>query len=272
MRFGSLKAKVRMEEECNNYAFRPHNYEGVFFSLSTLKSKEREKMSMSKSKRSNLEKLALAAVFCALALGSMFVFRIQVAGFLTFDTKDAIIALCSLLLGPVYGVVAAAAVSILELITVSGTGFWGLVMNFLSTGTFALTCGIIYKYKRTFAGAIIAVIMSVISVTTVMLLANLFIVPLYMTGVSRSDVAGMIPALLLPFNLTKATLNAAIVLAVYKPISSALKKADLLPDAGDNYRFGLRSVILIVCAVLVIVAAILVFALVLNGDFQFIFS
>ena len=216
----------------------------------------------------DLKKLALAAVFCALALGSMFVFRIQVAGFLTFDMKDAIIALCSLLLGPVYGVVAAAAVSILELITVSGTGFWGLVMNFLSTGTFALTCGIIYNYKRTFAGAIIAVIMSVISVTTVMLLANLFIVPLYMTGVSRSDVAGMIPALLLPFNLTKASLSAAIALMIYKPLSSALKRAHLLPNAGGGYRFNLRSVIITVCSVIVIVIAVLVLILYLGGSFE----
>ena len=59
-------------------------------------------MSNSKGNRSNLEKLALAAVFCALALGSVFVFRIKVA-FLTFDAKDAVIVLCSLLLCPVYG-------------------------------------------------------------------------------------------------------------------------------------------------------------------------
>lgn len=121
----------------------------------------------------------VAAVFCALAYASVYVFHIKVA-FLTFDAKDAVIGLASLLLGPVYGIVSAALVAVLEFITISDTGVYGLIMNFLSTGTFALCCGIIYKYKRTFPGAILAVIMSLISVTAVMMLANLFITPFFM--------------------------------------------------------------------------------------------
>ncbi|MBR4910572.1 MAG: ECF transporter S component [Clostridia bacterium] len=217
----------------------------------------------------DLKKLALAAVLCALALGSMFVFRIKVQ-FLTFDAKDSVIALCSLLLGPLYGVCSAAAVAVLELFTTgSDTGFYGLIMNFLSSGTFALTCGIIYKYRRTFGGAVLAVIMSVISVTTVMLLANLFITPLFMHA-PRSAVVAILPTLILPFNLTKSSLNAAITLMVYKPLSAALKRAGLTPSSGDaKYRFGLRSVIVTVCAVLVIIAAVLVLILCMGGSFKF---
>ena len=106
------------------------------------------------NKKINLKKLAVAAALCALAFASMFLFRIKVQ-FLTFDAKDAVIGLSSLLLGPLYGVCSAAAVAFLEFLTVSDTGVYGLIMNFLSSGTFAFTCGIIYKYRRTFSGAVL---------------------------------------------------------------------------------------------------------------------
>ncbi|MBR5922907.1 MAG: ECF transporter S component, partial [Clostridia bacterium] len=191
------------------------------------------------TKKLNLKKITVAAALCALAFASMFVFRIKVQ-FLTFDAKDAIIALSSLLLGPFYGVCSAATVALLEFLTVSDTGVYGLIMNFLSSGTFAFTCGIIYKYKRTFSGAVLSVVLSVISVTSVMMLANLFITPYFM-GAPSSAVIALIPTLLLPFNLTKASLSAAITLIIYKPLSTALKRAKLLPRDGESYRFNLRS-------------------------------
>ena len=220
------------------------------------------------TKNLNLKKLAVAAALCALAFVSMFVFRIKVQ-FLTFDAKDAIIGLSSLLLGPLYGVCSAAVVAVLEFLSVSDTGVYGLIMNFLSSGTFAFTCGIIYKYKRTFAGAVVSVIMSVISVTAVMMLANLFITPVFM-GAPRSAVVAMLPTLLLPFNLTKASLSAAITLVIYKPLSTALKKAKLLPAGESDYRFNMRSVIITVCAAIVIITAVLVLLLYLGGNFQII--
>lgn len=223
------------------------------------------------AKKISIKKLSLAAALCALAFVSMFVFRIKVQ-FLTFDAKDAIIGITSLLLGPVYGVCSAAAVALLEFLSVSDTGIYGLIMNFLSSGTFALTCGVIYKYKRTFSGAIVSVLMSVLSVTAVMMLANLFITPVFM-GAPRSAVIGMLPTLLLPFNLAKSSMSAAIALIIYKPLSSGLKKANLLPGhSGEKYRFTLRSIIVTVCAVLVIIFAVLVLFLYLNGTFEFIRS
>ena len=220
------------------------------------------------TKRINIKKLALASALCALAFVSMFVFRIKVQ-FLTFDAKDAIIGLASLLLGPLYGVCGAAVVAVLEFVSVSDTGVYGLIMNFLSSGTFALACGVIYKYKRTFSGAVAAVSISVLSVTAVMMLANLFITPVFM-GAPRSAVIAMLPTLLLPFNLAKSAMSAAIALIIYKPLSSSLKRAGLLPSDGQVYRFNIRSAIITVCAVIVIVLAALVLFLYLDGTFQFI--
>ena len=214
----------------------------------------------------NLKKISVAAVLSALAYASVFVLRFKVQ-FLTLDFKDAIIAITSLLLGPLYGVCSAAVGALLEFLSVSDTGLYGLIMNFLSSGTFALTCGIIYKYKRTFKGAVLSVVMSVISVTAVMLLANLFITPLFM-GAPREVVIAMLPKLLLPFNLIKASMNAAITLVIYKPLSSGLKRANLLPRDNKKYRFDLRSAIITVCAVIVIVIAVLVLVLYLGGNLE----
>lgn len=178
-----------------------------------------------------IKKLAVISMFCALSYVVMVAVRIPVM-FLTLDIKDSIIVLCSLLYGPVAGLSAAIVVPVLELITVGDTGVYGFIMNVLSSVTFALVAGLIYRYKRTLTGAIVGLTSAVATVTAVMLLANLFITPYYM-GATVADVAALIPKILLPFNLVKAVLNAAIVLLFYKPLSKVLKKSRLMTVGGD---------------------------------------
>ena len=64
--------------------------------------------------------------------------------------------------------------------------------------------------------------------TAVMLLWNYLITPLYMTGTSRADIAGMLLPIFLPFNLLKAGLNSSITLLLYKPLVTGLRKAGLI--------------------------------------------
>lgn len=219
----------------------------------------------------DLKKITVTAVFCAVAYLCMFIFRFKV-GFLTFDFKDAVIAVVSFLFGPLYGVATAGTVALLELVTVSDTGFYGLIMNFLSSSAFAFSCGIIYKHKRSFSGAIFAVSAAVISVTLVMVLANIFITPFYM-HVSTEVVVNMIPTLLLPFNLCKATMNAAITLIIYKPLTVNLKKLGLLKSDGDTkFKLTKKTVILTICAVLVALFTAFVLINVLGGSFELVKS
>lgn len=218
-------------------------------------------------KTSYTKKIAVIGMLCALAYICMFVFRIKV-GFLTFDAKDAVIAITSLIYGPLWGGLTAVLVPVLEFLTVSDTGVYGLIMNTLSSVTFAAVCGSIYKYKRSFSGAIIGVIASAFSVTAVMMVANLFVTPLFM-GVERSTVVGMIPTLLLPFNAVKATLNAALTLALYKPFTTALRQARLLPQSqAPSFRLHRKSVVLLVCSLIVAVAAIVFLMMALSGEFE----
>lgn len=224
---------------------------------------------MSTAKKIDVKKLTVIAMLCALGFLCTVLFKFKVA-FLTFDVKDAILSIASLLYGPLAGVASAAVVALLEMVTVSDTGFYGLVMNFLSSGTFTLVCGVIYKYRRSLSGAVIGVAAAALSVTAVMLLANLFITPFYL-GVERGEVVNMLGTTLLPFNLTKSVFNAALTLIIYKPFTTAMRKTGLLPKPQNNsYRLGLKTILLILSAVVVIVLAMLFFVLKLNGTFEFL--
>lgn len=213
-----------------------------------------------------IKKIAATATFCALAYACMYFIKIPV-GFLTLDVKDSLIILCALLFGPVYGLAIAVVVPFLELITISGTGVYGFIMNVLSSVTFSLTASLIYRYKKSMMGAIVGLCSGVFAVTSVMMLANLFITPYYIGG-SVADVAAMIPKILLPFNLVKAILNAAIVLLLYKPLSKVLKRIGFLSASAKlqstETRGRLRSIVITVVAIAVILASLAIIFFVLR--------
>ncbi len=224
----------------------------------------------------NIKKMTVVAVLCAIAylVSLVFPFKVQ---FLTFDLKDAIIAISALMYGPLAGLISSVIVPFLELITTSDTGPYGFIMNFLSSATFSVTAGLIYKYKRSFSGAILAIISAVFAVTAVMLLANLFITPYYLLIMSdntdidaaRGMVIGMIPTLLLPFNLIKSIVNASLTLLVYKPVTAAFVRMRLVEKKTYSKGAGLRSVILMLCCLAVAAAAVVVFVLCLGGTVEF---
>ncbi len=215
--------------------------------------------------KQNLKKLSVTAMLCALAYICMFVFKFKV-GFLTFDLKDAILTVIAFLYGPIYGVVSSVLVALLEFVSVSDTGVYGLIMNALSSAVFTFTCGVIYKYRRTLLGAVLGSASAVFAMTAVMLVANIFITPFYM-GVGRAEVAGMIPTLLLPFNLIKGIVNAAITMIVYKPITSALKRVGL--STGSTQKTDIKKFIpLALCTLVLLVLAVFVILFMLNGEFK----
>ena len=221
----------------------------------------------------------MAAVFCALAIASTYVMHIKVM-FLTFDAKDAVITIAGLLFGPIYSLAISLVVSFIEFITIGDAGPWGFLMDFLSTAIFSCTCALIYKYKKNLKGAIVGLVSSVLAMTAFMILFNLFIVPLYTPNYTTAAVAQMVPTLFLPFNLTKALMNAAIVLILYKPASQALKATKVLPrsiavsENGANAEEIKKKTIkfsLTVSAVALAIAAVclVVFFIFLHGNVEF---
>ena len=237
-----------------------------------------QKTNFSQTGSWNLKKLVVGAVFCALAFVSMFVMRINVM-FLTFDAKDAVVTLAGLLLGPVYALAISVVVPVIESLMIGDTGIWGLVMDILSTASFSFVCALIYKYKKNIKGAVVGLLTAVFAMTSVMLLFNLFVVPLYTPNMTTAAVAKMIPSLFLPFNLTKGVLNAALVLVFYKPISRAVKAAKLLPRSQTSFEENsaeakkkgtMFSLVVTLVGIAVAALCVVIFFMVLGGDFTLI--
>jgi riboflavin transporter FmnP len=155
----------------------------------------------------------------------------------------------------------AVASSVIETLTFGGdTGWYGLLMNILSSVAFSFTASFIYKLKRDINGALIGLFAAVITTTGVMLLANMFITPLYFgLPVMAPYVMSLLPTLLLPFNLAKALMNGAIAMLLYKPVLLALSKSNLLPGKSINASFNKNSVIIIVTGTIFVVAALVIF-------------
>ena len=218
--------------------------------------------------KTRTKQITFTGLFCAVAYLSVFLFRFSgIGGFLTFDAKDAVLVLCGLFFGPWYGLGATLAVTLLEAVTASSTGVWGLLMNFLSSGTFVLVASAIYRRFRTLRGAVAALAAGILSTTLVMLPANLLITPIYM-HVGRDAVLALLLPLLLPFNLLKSTCNAALVLLLYKPLSGAMKRFGVLPGKPGAYRLDRRTVIVIAAALLLLAASVLLVIFWLGGTFE----
>lgn len=215
-----------------------------------------------------IKKLSAVAMFCALAFVLTYI-KIPVL-FLSLEVKDAVIVLCTLLFGPIWGLCIAVLVPFLEMVTHSSTGVYGFLMNVLSSVTFSMVAGLIYKYKKSFYGAIVGLLSGIFAVTAVMVLANLLITPYYM-GTTVQAVAALIPKVLLPFNFLKATLNGSLVLLLYKPLSRVLKRTGFLAakplseeGASSSVRNTARSIAVTVIASLIIVASLAVIFFVLR--------
>ena len=125
----------------------------------------------------NTEKMVGIAIFAALAFVVSLVVRFPVQ-FLTFDAKDAVITIAAFVYGPVSAVIISFLAALIEMITISTTGWYGFLMNFASSAAFSLTASLIYKKKRNLNGAIISLYSAIGATVGVMLLLNLLVTPL----------------------------------------------------------------------------------------------
>ena len=224
---------------------------------------------MSRLTSSNkLRRIALIAVFGALAYALMLVVHFKVS-FLTLDLKDTVITLAGLYFGPGAALSLSVLVPLLELISVSDTGLYGFLMNFISTATFSLTASFIYRYKRSLVGAIVALLSAAAATVGVMMLFNLWVTPYYM-GVTVETVKGLIPTLLLPFNTVKSCMNVGFVLLLYKPISTVMQRMRLIAKKDQKTSWNWRTIAVLVLALVLIIASFAVIFGVLGGRFEWL--
>ncbi len=177
------------------------------------------------------KKMTVISMLCAAAFIAVFFIRIPImpaVSFLKYEPKDIIIVIGGFIYGPLASLIVSLIVSLIEFITISETGVIGLVMNVLSSCSFACVAAAIYKSKRTMKGAVSGLICGVLAMSAVMLLWNYLITPLYMK-IDRAVVKSMLIPAFLPFNLIKGVLNMSFTLFLYKPITTALRKSGALP-------------------------------------------
>ena len=204
-------------------------------------------------------------VFSALAFLTTTLCQIlpKVGGFLSIDAKDAVIAISSFIYGPIAAPIISVIVAFLEFISFSETGIWGFVMNFTSSAVFSLTASLIYKFRKSFNGAVIGFGAATLLTTSVMIALNPVIIPLY-TPVTREVVISMIPTLLLPFNFAKTLMNSAIAMLLYKPVINALRAAKLIRKSEHETTFNRTSVITLIIGGVALVAALVIYAILMK--------
>jgi riboflavin transporter FmnP len=190
---------------------------------------------------SSTKKLVTLSMLCAVAYTVMFIFKATppLIPFppLKFDPKDVIIILGGFLYGPLSAVVMSVIVSILEMVSVSITGWVGCIQNIVSSCAFVVPAALVYEKRKTLGGAIIGLTAGIISVTAVMTLFNYLMVPIFMATAEvsisewRVRTKSMLLPVFVPFNLFKSSLNAVLVLLIFKPVVTALHKAELIEPA-----------------------------------------
>ena len=218
-------------------------------------------------RRERTRALIMLSLFTAIAFLSIYIVNFKVA-FLTFDIKNVFITIAAMIYGPISGIIVSFAAALVEFIFHNTTGFYGFVMNFVSSASFAFLGAFFYRRYKTLAGSYLALGLATLGSTAFMMLTNLFITPFYM-GVSMGEVAKMIPTLLFPFNLIKCLVNAAVVLILYKPISLALARAGVLKKEGNATYFNKKTLLTLVIALVLIAASLFVFFAVLGGKISF---
>ena len=218
---------------------------------------------MQKSKFST-KYMTTVAMFCAISFVAVLIGRLvpNIAGFLSYDPKDAIVVIAGFILGPLASVIISVIVSFIEMISISTTGPYGFLMNVISTCAFAVPAAWYYaKKNHSHKGAVVGLGLGVLFMAICMVLWNYIVTPYYM-GVPRDQVAAMLVPVFLPFNLVKGGINAGLTLLIYKPIVNTLRKAKLVEPSksGSKSKFNPGFTAFAVAVVITFVLLFLVLA------------
>lgn len=210
--------------------------------------KKGEKLGSEKKKRffsaSNIAKIglfaALATILQLVRVPLPFIFP----SFLELNFSDIPSLIGTFALGPVSGSIIVVIKLLLKLlIQGTGSGFVGELSDLFCGLTLVVPAGIIYKYHRSFRGALVALAVGTACSVGSSLLTNRFIIiPAYAEMFGGLDaIAGMLtglfkncttenfysyylPLSVLPFNLLRCLIASGVTLLVYKRISRLLNK------------------------------------------------
>lgn len=185
----------------------------------------------------NTKKMTTTGLLCTLAYVVMltkYVFPplFSAFPFLQYDPKDVIIVIGGYIYGPLTAFVISTIVSLIEMLTSSSTHIIGCFMNIAASCAFACTAAAVYSKYRSIKGGMVSLVIGSACAVGMMMVLNYFVTPLY-TGMPREAVADLLIPAILPFNIIKCTLNSALVLLIYKPMTRALRRGGLLESTNS---------------------------------------
>lgn len=139
--------------------------------------------------------------------------------FLEYDPADIPILIGAFAYGPLVGLILTVTTSLVQGLTVSSaSGFYGILMHIIATGTFVVVSSYIYSKNKTKKSAFIGLFLGSLAMAAVMVPANYVITPLFLK-VPTSMITDIV-AYIVAFNLIKAFLNSVFIFFLYKRISN----------------------------------------------------
>ena len=165
--------------------------------------------------------LVTMALMCAIGVLLAFIQIPLLPGvtWLTYDPSNLTALVCGFAYGPAAGLAVGIVTNVIHGILLADVS--GTFMNILVVIGFVWPAAMIYKRMHTFKGSLVGLAVAVVCATLMAILGNLIVTPAYL-GVALEAVVALIIPTLLPFNIIKSVLNAALTLLVYKSISNLI--------------------------------------------------
>lgn len=191
------------------------------------------------SGRVNIRKLAVTAVLGAVAAALYFIgFHVPfMPSFIQLDVSELPALIAAFSMGPVSGVAVCLIKDLVHLFATS-TGGVGELSNFLLGAAFVLPAGLVYRVRKSRAGALIGALAGAVAMAALSLPVNYFITyPVYFNFLPKEaiiqayqainpNVHSLLDALIwfnVPFTFVKGLLSVVITFLIYKRISPIIK-------------------------------------------------
>ena len=187
-----------------------------------------------KTKLFNTRKITGMAILSALSIVLLYIPGLRfpiipLTPFLEYDACDIPIMFTTFAYGPISGWIVTFIVSVVQGVTVSSqSGFYGILMHILATGSFSLSAGFLFAFLKKkklnqIASLAISTLVGSICWLVIMIFANMAITPLFMKVPFNELMQLMLPAII-PFNLIKASANGVIGAILYIPLHKSVSK------------------------------------------------